>query len=293
MPTFDTPEPISLSVELGVGDLRVAAAQRADTVVDVRPSDPAKKGDVTAAEQTRVEYADGRLSIQAPKGWRQWAPFGPGGDSIEVRVDLPAGSNVWARAGVASLDADGPLGECRFRTGVGNVRLERAGAVTLRSGAGDVSIDSATGSVDVTTGSGTVQIGRVDGTAVVKNSNGDTTIGEAVGEARVNAANGRISIGVARDAVTAKSANGAIHLDEVARGAIVAQSALGSVEVGVRDGVAAWLDLETKFGHVRNDLDRSDRPEPGEEAVDIHARTGMGDITIARSVVSGAGKEEA
>jgi len=55
MPVFDTPEPISVTVELGVGDLRVVAGDRADTVVEVRPSDPAKKGDVTAAEQTRVE----------------------------------------------------------------------------------------------------------------------------------------------------------------------------------------------------------------------------------------------
>lgn len=293
MPTFDTPEPISLTVELGVGDLRIAAAHRADTVVDVRPSDPSKKGDVTAAEQTRVDFANGRLHIQAPKGWRQWAPFGPGGDSIEVHVDLPTGSSVSAQAGVASLNVAGPLGECRFRTGVGHVRLERAGAVTVKTAAGDVAIDEATGPVDVTTGSGAVQIGHVEGTAVVKNSNGETSIGEAAGEVRVNAANGRISIGVAEGPVSAKTANGDVHVGEVARGAIVAQSAFGTVEVGIRHGAAAWLDLETKFGNVRNDLDRSERPDPGEEALEVHARTSYGDITIRRSVASGRGKDEA
>jgi hypothetical protein len=54
MPTFDTPQPISVTVELGVGDLRIVASDRTDTMVEVRPSDPAKKADVTAAEQTRV-----------------------------------------------------------------------------------------------------------------------------------------------------------------------------------------------------------------------------------------------
>ena len=72
MPTYDTPEPISVSLELGVGDIRITASDRTDTVVDVRPSDPASEADVTAAEQTRVEFADGRLSIKAPKGWRQY-----------------------------------------------------------------------------------------------------------------------------------------------------------------------------------------------------------------------------
>ena len=88
MQTFDTPEPISVTVELGVGDLRVVAGDRADTVVEVRPSDPAKKGDVTAAEQTRVEYSGGRLLIKAPKGWRHYTPRG-GGDSVNVQVELP------------------------------------------------------------------------------------------------------------------------------------------------------------------------------------------------------------
>jgi hypothetical protein len=54
MPTFDTPEPISVSLEIGVGDIQIAASDRADTVVEVRPTDPRKAADVQAAEQTRV-----------------------------------------------------------------------------------------------------------------------------------------------------------------------------------------------------------------------------------------------
>lgn len=61
MPTFDTPEPISVTLELGVGDIRIVAGERTDTVVEVRPSDAARTSDVTAAQQTRVEYAGGRL----------------------------------------------------------------------------------------------------------------------------------------------------------------------------------------------------------------------------------------
>jgi DUF4097 and DUF4098 domain-containing protein YvlB len=109
----------------------------------------------------------------------------------------------------------------------------------------------------------------------------------------VNAANGRISVDQAHAAVTAKTANGDVRLGEVARGAVVAETAAGTVEVGVRDGVAAWLDLNTRFGNVQNDLEASGRPEPGEDPVDVRARTSYGDITVRRSFANAAGKGEA
>jgi hypothetical protein len=292
MPTFHTPDPISVTVELGVGDVRIEASERADTVVEVRASDPDKRSDATAAEQTRVEYAAGRLLVRAPKGWRQWAPW-RGGESIEVCIDLPVGSQVWGDGGVAAFRCSGRIGECRLRTGVGDIQLDTAGSVELKTGAGDVTMRQVVGRALVTTGSGNVEIGGIDGTAVVRNGNGDTWIGEVGGDARVNAANGKISIDRALASVVAKTANGHVRLGEVAGGAIVAQSALGTVEVSVRDGVAAWLDLETKFGNVQNDLDEGGRPEPGEDAVEVHAHTSYGDITIHRSLASHTGKDDA
>jgi hypothetical protein len=281
MPTFDTPDPISVTLELGLGDIRIVASDRTDTVVDVRPSDPAKKADAAAAKQTRVEYSSGSLVVKAPKGWRQWTPWG-GHESIDVQIQLPAGSQVHGQAGVAALHCIGRIGECRYRTGVGDIQLEQAGPAELKAGAGDVTVDFVTGKAEITT-AGAIRIGRIDGPAVIKNRNGDTSIGEVEGETRVNAANGAISIDLAHAGVAAKTANGSIRLGEVARGSVVAHSAFGSVELGVRDGVAAWLDLETKFGTVQNDLDAVERPELGEDAVEVHAHTSMGDISIHRS----------
>jgi len=292
MPTFDTPEPISVTLEVGVGDIRIVASDRTDTIVDVRPSDPAKRSDVTAAEQTRVDYASGRLLVKAPKGWRQWS-FGGGGESIDVEIGVPAGSHVGGQAGVAALSCTGRIGECRYKVGAGDIQLDQAGPVQLKSGAGDISVDRAVGDAQITTGSGAVVIGSIDGAAVVKNSNGDTRIEEVTGDARVKAANGRIFIDRANAAVTAKTANGDVRLGEVARGAVVAETAFGTVEVAVRDGVPAWLDLNTRFGNVQNDLEASDRPEPGEDAVDVRARTSFGDITVRRSFANAAGKGEA
>jgi hypothetical protein len=291
MPTFDTPEPISVTVELGVGDLRIVASDRTDTMVEVRPTDPAKKADVTAAEQTRVEYAGARLLIKAPKSWRQYT-FRGGGESVDVQVELPAGSQLRGETGVAALRCRGRLGECRYKTGVGDIQLERAGAVQLRTGVGDITVERAGGDTELTTGSGSVRVDGIDGAAVVKNSNGDTWIGRVTGDLRVNAANGRISVDQASATVAAKSANGDVRLGEVAHGAVLAETAMGKVEIGIRDGVAAWLDLHTRFGNVRNDLDATARPEPGEDAVEVRARTAFGDITIRRSLANDPGKDE-
>ena len=72
MTVFQTPEPISVSLEFGIGDLRLVASDSTETVVEVRPTDPTKEGDVNAAKQTRVEYASGSLLVRGPKNWRQW-----------------------------------------------------------------------------------------------------------------------------------------------------------------------------------------------------------------------------
>ncbi|HUZ57017.1 MAG TPA: DUF4097 family beta strand repeat-containing protein [Streptosporangiaceae bacterium] len=292
MPVFDTPEPISVSIEIGVGDIRIAASDRTDTVVEVRPSDPANESDVTAAEQTRVEYAGGRLVIRAPRGWKQYMPRG-GGESIDVQIDLPAGSHVAGEAGVASLRCTGRLGECRYKTGTGDISLDQAAPVSVRTGAGDIWLERAVDHAEVTTGTGAVWIGAVDGTAVIKNSSGDTSLGSVTGDARLRAASGNIMIGTSRAAVAAKTAKGDIRLREVAGGAVVAETAFGAIDVGIGDGIAAWLDLHTRFGAVQNGLDPADRPQPGQEAAEVRAYTSFGDITVARSTATSTRKDTA
>ncbi|HET7234803.1 MAG TPA: DUF4097 family beta strand repeat-containing protein [Actinomycetota bacterium] len=290
MPTFDTPEPISVDVELGVGDIRIEASDRADTIVEVRPSDPTKTVDRVAAEDTRAEYASGHLSVNAPGGgWRGWLPRRSG--SIDVTIHLPAGSQVHAEAGVAAFRSSGRIGACRCKLGVGDVQLDEAGPVDVKTGFGDVTIERAVGRSEIVTGTGAVRIGSIGGPGIVKNSNGDTWIGEVVGDARVRAANGRISIDRAHEGVVAKTANGAVRLGEVARGVAVAESAAGEIEVGVRDGVSAWLDLHTKFGEVQNDLEASGGPDASEDSVEVRASTSYGNIAVRRSFASHAGSD--
>jgi DUF4097 and DUF4098 domain-containing protein YvlB len=282
MPTYDTPEPIAVSLDLGVAEITIAASERTETLVEVRPSNPESEADVAAAERTRIELVDGRLSVRAPKSRRTLTPWG-GRESIDVEIALPAGSRVDGEAGAAELRATGRLGELSYTTGAGAIRLDRTGPLTVRTGAGDISLERADGRADVKTGSGAIELGSVDGAATVKNANGDTWIGDVAGELRASAANGKIAVDRPQGAVHAKTANGDVLVGAVVHGAVVAETAFGRVDIGVVDGVPAWLDLDTKFGRVSSELEPAERPAPGDDIVEIRARTSYGDITVRRA----------
>ena len=286
MPTFETPEPISVTVVLVVGDLRIIASDRSDTVVVVSPSDSSKQSDVKAAEQTRVDFSQGRLLIKAPKSWKQYSPFG-GRESIDVAIELPIGSRVDGEAAVGDFSCDGRLGECRFTTSVGNIRLDETGPLHLNTSAGSVTVDRVGGRGEIT-GSGQVSIREIDGPAMIKNLNGVTWVGEVKGDLRCNAANGDITVDRALGAVAAKTANGAVRIGEVVRGSVELGTAYGELEVGIREGTAALLDVRSQFGSVRNSLTASNGPQPSDSTVEVRARTSFGDIVIRRSTANGA-----
>ena len=281
MPTFDTPEPVSAVLELVVGDVRITASDRDDTAVEIRPSDESHEPDVRAAEQTRVEYSAGRLLVKTPRQ-RSLSLFGKPG-SIDVTIGLPTGSQVHGDASVAAFRCAGRFGECRVKTSAGDVQLEQTGPLEVNTGAGAIAVDWAAGPAEISTGSGRIRLGQVDGTAVIKNSNGDSWIGEVTGDLRVNAANGDVSVGQASAGVTASTANGDVRVGEVMRGSASIKTGYGDIEVGIRAGTAARLDVHTGFGHIHNQMDASDGPGPSGQTVEVSARTSYGDIVIRRS----------
>jgi len=247
MPRFDTPAPIALELELIAAEVRIEASDRDDTLVEVRPGDPAKRDDVAAAERTQIEHGPGRVLIRTPKTWRVYNPFGYGGGAVDVRVEVPSGSSVVLRTGMGSVRSSGELGDSQVKTGMGDIHLDRAASARLDTGMGDLEIGHVTDGADLKTASGEIRAGVVHGAAVLKNANGDVRVAEAV------------------------------------QGSVEARTGYGEIQVGVPEGTAAWLDLSTGYGQVRNGLDRSGPPEPGEESVEVRAHSGYGDITINRA----------
>jgi hypothetical protein len=280
MPSFETPEPITATIDVMSGDVRISAGERAATTVNVNPADASSEEDRKAAELTRVEYANQQLLVKAPK-IRSWRPRSRGG-SITVTVALPAGSHIHGEGALADFDCDGPLGECRIKTGLGHIRLDRAETLKLKGGVGNITVERVAGHAEVTTGAGDVRVRELGATGVIKNSNGDTWVGAATGDLRISAANGDIAVDVSQASVGAKSANGDVRLGEVVRGAVVLETKLGDLEVGIPEGTAAWLDVRSTAGRVHNALAAADGPEPSADTVEVRARTTAGDVVIRR-----------
>jgi DUF4097 and DUF4098 domain-containing protein YvlB len=281
MASFDTPLPIDVAVDLVLGDLRVTAADRGDTVVTVLPTDPAKAADVTAASDTRVDCVDGRLTVTMPRSWKRFGPFDNGG-SVQVALEVPTGSHLDATSSLGDIRVEGEVGRCRVKTSMGNVRLDHAAGLIVKTGYGDVDVDRVDGDADIATGSGEVRVGTVAGAAIVRNSNGATSIDEVGGDARVKAANGRISVVRAARSIVARTAAGSIEVGEVHRGVAVLETSVGDLSCGIADGTAVSLDVRCKHGRIRSSLETTAGPRPTDEVVELRAHTSVGDIALHR-----------
>ncbi|WP_255948689.1 DUF4097 family beta strand repeat-containing protein [Streptomyces odontomachi] len=280
MPSFDTPEPISATAHVEAGSIQFTASDRSDTVVEARPRDPKRDLDVRAAEATEVTYVSGALTVRTPKG----NLFGLGRTgTVDVTVELPSGSRIDMTGAWAQVLGEGRLGKVDVKTSSGDVRLDTTGPLHLKASHGSITVDRVEGAAEITTSSGSLRVGLVDGTAVLKNSHGTTTVGAVTGELRVSGANGDIEIRRAEGSVTATTAHGTLRVDEVARGTVQLETSYGAIDIGVREGTAAWLDASSASGQVRNALTASGAPEETEDTVKIRARTRYGNIDVRRA----------
>ncbi|MFJ7947188.1 DUF4097 family beta strand repeat-containing protein [Streptomyces sp. NPDC096354] len=278
MPSFDTSEPISVTAHVEAGSIQFTAGDRLDAVAEVRPRDPKREQDVRAADQTEVTYASGVLTIRTPKS----NLFGRTG-TVDVTVELPTGSRIDMTGAWVQVLGEGRLGEVRVKTSSGDVRLDTTGPLQLTASHGSITVDRVEGMAEISTSSGSLRVGLVDGPAVLKNSHGTTTVDAATGELRVSGANGDIEIRRAEDSVTATTAHGTLRVGDVVRGTVQLETSYGTIEVGVREGTAAWLDVSSGSGQVRNTLTASQAPERTEDSVKVRARTRYGNIDVRRA----------
>jgi hypothetical protein len=179
MQKFDTPAAISAVLDIPAGRIRFIAADRPDTTVEILPADASRSRDVKAAEQTRVAYADGVLHVEAPPVKNRI--LGNSG-SVEVTVQLPAGSRIQAKAAAAELRGVGRLGDVTFEGAQGTVKLDETASAHLTLLAGDITVGRLGGPAQITTQQGDLRVTEaVRGTVTLRTEAGDITIGAARG----------------------------------------------------------------------------------------------------------------
>lgn len=283
MTTFPTSGPVRARIDIEWGDIRVLTGSAAEAVVEVLPTDPSNEKDVRAAEGTRATLTDGRLDVVGPKRSALVGPTRKSG-SVQVHVSLPEDSALEARASLGRVVTEGALREVSAKTGAGDVHVQAATVVDLKTGLGDITAGDVAGDCRLSTGSGAVRVERADGQVLVKNSNGDTWIGAAGPSTRVKVANGDIVVERAPGDVMATTANGSVRVASAEQGQVMLRTSMGRIEIGIPEGTAARLDLRTTYGAVRNALEAADGPSAGERTVEVSALTSAGDIDVVRAL---------
>ncbi|WP_350280254.1 DUF4097 family beta strand repeat-containing protein [Kribbella sp. HUAS MG21] len=222
------------------------------------------------------EVADGELIVESPRNVRR-------GPEITVRIATSEVLDARVKTGSGDIFADVPLGSARLSTGSGDVRLARAEQdLGISTGSGDVKVGQAAGAVRAGTGSGSIDIEEAGDALGLSTGSGDVTIGDAAGPTSVKVGSGDITIERIRDHSVATSGSGDVKVEIADGPSVQAETARGDVQIGVPDGLPAYLDLKTVTGRIRCDLQPGQKPAEGERALMLRARTVSGDITVVK-----------
>lgn len=204
MQKFDTPAPISTVLDITAGRIQIIAAERTDTTVEIVPADSTKSRDVKAAERTTVSYADGVLRIATDQPKNQL--FGASG-SVQITVQLPAGSRVEGTSAGAELRGVGRLGDLAFEGAYRHTKVDEAGSVHLTAVDGDIEIGRLGGPAEISTARGDIRINEaVRGAVVLRTQSGDISVAAAAGVStalEADTGHGRISNALKNDGTVA------------------------------------------------------------------------------------------
>ncbi|QLE73171.1 DUF4097 domain-containing protein [Streptomyces rectiverticillatus] len=178
MQKFATPAPVAAVLDIPAGRIRLIAADRTDTTVEILPANTAKSRDVKAAEQTTVTYDDGVLRVEAPAAKRTLG--NPG--SVEVTIQLPAGSRIEAKTASAEFRGVGRLGDVTLDSAHGTVKLDETANAHLTLAAGDITVGRLGGPAEISTQKGDLDITEaMRGTVTLRTEAGDISVGAARG----------------------------------------------------------------------------------------------------------------
>lgn len=278
MVAFPVSGPAFVRIDVQMGRVEVVAEQRDDVDVVISPANPHRSGDRSAADAVRVTRTGAEVSVVGPFRMNL---FGPG-DSVDVLVRVPAASDASVSLKYGAVHLTGTLGTVRLALDYGDASVARVGRADLGLGHGELRVEHISGDADVTLKSGRARIGRVTGALRLKGSDAGIDVGSIGGVADIATSTGVVQLGDPGPALTIRSAYGPVRIRELVRGTARIEGSYGALSLGVRRGTAVWLDASSRHGVVRNELTADAGPADGEDTLEVHARTGYGDITVHR-----------
>ncbi|MGH8879332.1 MAG: DUF4097 family beta strand repeat-containing protein [Stackebrandtia sp.] len=262
MPEFACDGPISVSITLASGSCEVLAEDRADAVVSVTPHKN-NKSSAEAAERTKVDFRDNKLTVRAPEGMTGWLTGGSG--SIDVVVKVPSHSSVTAKSASAPITYRGEIEVASATTASATIVVEKAAEASVNTASGDVHVIECVGPARGNTVSGDLQLDHVGGDVNAKSVSGDVRIGYA----------GR--------SVQGNSVSGDINVSSIRSGHCRIKSVSGAVSMGVAPGTGVWMDINSVSGTTSSDLAVGDMPADTAANLELHINTVSGNIDLYRA----------
>jgi hypothetical protein len=279
MTSFETPDPITLDIEIGAGSVNVVADSTTTTEIELRPARDGDSDAIELIDQARVDRHGSTVIVHMPDGRRFGLLRRTPDVIIEARV--PAGSALVVKSKSADVQVTGEVGNTKIETGSGDVQLADVdGFALVDSGSGDIQLGTIAGAATLKSASGDVQITTCCSIAKIQTASGDIRIGTAEAQLDVRSASGDLSVGEADGAVSARTASGDVSLQRVRGESVTAMSASGEIEIGVEPGIAVWLDCSSLSGSVHSSLDSAESQSTDRPTLQIRANTTSGDITI-------------
>jgi DUF4097 and DUF4098 domain-containing protein YvlB len=265
--TFTTEAHLTVYVELGSGRLITAAEAGDEAVVEITGP---------RADEFHVELSGSTLSVTSPR-----ARFFGIGESHDVRITVPDGTDLVSKTGSADTETTGTLGMLKLRTGSGDIEVDKAdGIVVIESGSGDVRGHEFGAEVRIKSGSGDIDLGEVRGTTGISTGSGDVVIGRAHAATVVKTGSGDLEVKRSEGDVTLTTASGDLTLGHVPSGKVIAKNVSGDVRVGIPAGTPVWTDITSVSGSVASNLTGGGKPAEGQPYVELRATTVSGDVVL-------------
>lgn len=245
--SVDASPDLEVRVESGRVEFRRGQPGKVDVTVDTKNPD------------FIVEQRGNSILVSSDKT-TPWLSRG----SAYVVIEAPEGSDLIVGVASAQIQAAMPLGKVDLKTASGDIELESAESLSIKTASGDTRVrnvgralrftsasgdllveDSATGSVSASTASGDIYIDDCDATLDVKTASGDT---------RVRRFTGRSAY---------------------------CKGMSGGVDLGIPSRTEVSLDVNLLSGKLKLPEPETDDVEP-ERQMEIRAKLVSGDLRIER-----------
>ena len=209
-------------------------------------------------DQVEIDHFHDQLRISLPQHLT---------NPPRLRLELSAPDGLSCQIGTGSADVriSPQLDRSRINSGSGSILLTTASDLSANSGSGSITVGTVTGrAAQIGTASGDIRIDHADAPLHARAASGNVRINRLSADLRASSASGDVSVSASTASADLRTAS-------------------GWLQVGVAEGLPAWLDLGSASGRIDIALEADQPPGEGEPYISIRARSASGAISIFRA----------